>query len=1117
MAAPVVRIQSQTVAADASAENARHASDALMARLISVRFDDVSLKLAIDLVLAKVDAHATYRSAFIEKLDKPITLHAEKMPLGIALDAILQGTGLRAQAIAADLVKIEPTNQSINLGTVVGTVTDANTKRPVVGAMVSLDNARGSIQTNANGEYQITGVVAGSHGFRVRHLGYTVFSTTIAVRDDEAARLDVLLIPSATRLSEVVTTAIGNQRRLEVGNVIAHLNVDSIARTAPVNSLTDLLSGRAPGVQIIETNGLVGSGPTIRIRGQSSLLLQSDPIIIVDGVRQNNTSGAGFSELFQATARPSRINDLDFGQIETIDILKGPTASTEYGTDAANGVIVITTKQGRSGKPQWQLSGERAESTMPHTFQEYYTSWGHLQNGTQVNCPLTPGLTAAGVTSLTAPCTIDSLTHFNPLNHPTYSVYGTGDRERYTLAVSGGTPAVLYNIGGGFTTETGATHLPDIFRSRAIAFELPNKVFHPNTEEQHSLRANTQVQIGPTAQLHVQGAYLSTNMRGPGGQNLITGILNGQVLPDSAHNYGYGTTAYQLPLLQFGQYQIDRTTRTTGGLSADWQPRGWLTTHATTGVDHSANIAESLRYPQAGAAIGFPSDIAGILELYQTTTDMYSADGRASATAWVTSHLRSVTSVGSQLADAKMQGLKGNAWGISSINLSLNGVANPSITQLGDEHATLGGYAEEQLAFYDRVFVTGALRIDAGSGFGSDYNAVTYPKASVSWLAWNGQGHSLRLRGAFGESGVQPDNGAALQLYTAGLAYANGGQVSAVRLTTPGNPLLKPERSREIEGGVDIGLFDDRMNLELTRYRKLTKDALVNMNAGWDFNNLQFEENLGLVENHGTEATLTAAIARSSTLTWDIVCNLSTNKNRLVHLAPGASASIGGVNSYQRNAPGYPLYGYWGRTITYADANHNHIMEQSEVTVSDTETYVGSSLPTREASLSSQMGFLNNVVSLNILFDYRGGYRVYNSDAAYTDFFGTSQERVDENSSLWLQARGVGVTKARAINLAPFFEDGSFVRLRELSLTYLLPSYVMRFARGRDIRLTGAVRNLALWTHYTGPDPEVSSPGGGGFGNQFGTGLPYANDDLRSSFGAIPLARYWILRLNIGL
>ena len=278
----------------------------------------------------------------------------------------------------------------------------------------------------------------------------------------------------------------------------------------------------------MESGGLTGSGEDIRIRGQSSLVLQSDPIIIVDGIRQDNTAGSSHSVLpFGETAfAPSRLNDIDFSEVATIDVLKGPAASTEYGTDAANGVIVITTKHGEAGPAQWKLSGERALSNIPESFPEFYYSWGHLTNGTgaAADCPLVPEYGGAyavdgppyNTGSRFGTCVVDSVTHFNPLNVPSYSVYGTGLREKYDLSVGGGSERLRYFVGAGLSNEQGIAQLPAVFRSEAEALGFPASAMKPNGNDQRSLRSTTTAALSSTADLTATAAYTSaTNRRQP--------------------------------------------------------------------------------------------------------------------------------------------------------------------------------------------------------------------------------------------------------------------------------------------------------------------------------------------------------------------------------------------------------------------------------------------------------------------------------------------------------------------------------------------------------------------------------------------------------------------------
>lgn len=1047
----------------------------------------------------------------------PKRLKAEGITVAAALTDVLSDLDVDvvfSRDGSATLVKRDRSIAINQTGTIAGRVTDSSSGEGIPGATVSVEAPRLSTTTKQDGSYVIRAVPAGRQLIRVRRLGYATTSQSVVVSDNSTVNADFAVARAPTRLNDVVTTAIGDQRRVEVGNVIAHINVDSIARTAPVTSVTDVLTARVSGLQVVETGGLTGGGEAIRIRGHSSLALAGDPIVIVDGVRQDNAPGGRFSYTFGSVVPgPSRLNDIDVSQIESIDILKGPTATTEYGTDAANGVIVITTVRARSGKPVWTATAEQGISRVPSEFPEYYYSWGHLSDGTTTPCPLTPLFGAPASTDGT--CTVDSVTHFSPYNHKTYTIYGTGTRAKAGVSVGGGTDMLHYYMAAGLANETGMVRLPDIFRPQAAVLGMPGRALRPNDQDQHSIRANMQVKLTSTATIDVTGAYLRTNTNNPSAGGLTAGPISSPVLPDSAHNYGYGGYLPNTPLSQLGQLQSDRTTRATGGLSVDWHPYEWLKTRGTVGVDHGSTNAGSLFLPQAQIVAG-NGENQGQIEEDKITTDIYSADARAAATHFLSDRLRTVTTIGIQFADTRTDGLIARAGALSPTNLTLNGVVNPSLIQLGNERATLGQYVEEQLAVAERLFLTGALRFDAGSGFGHSYTSAIYPKASVSWLALNGSATTLRFRAALGEAGIQPDNGAALQLYSPLVLWLGGGPTSSVISTTPGNPRLKPERSREFELGVDLGFWANRANLELTHYVKTTKDALVTQDLGWDFGFLASQQNLGEVENRGSEATLTVDLIQAATIAWDVTVNGGVNHNKLVHLAPGVSPQD--VGYQQRNVPGYPLYGYWGTPVTFTDINNDHIIESNEVKLGDSAVFIGPSLPTREASLATHVGFMQRALTLGALFDYRSGFRVFNGDAWNAAYYGGLREQNDASAPLWLQARAVAVPMVSNRPPTSVFEDGTFLRFRELSLTYALPSWLLRLTRSRELTLTGAVRNLALWKKYTGPDPEVSLPGGQSALSQFVPGTPVASYDIRlNGFGAVPLARYWVVRLNAGL
>lgn len=1107
-------------------------SAAVLRRRVSLTVVSVTLEQALDAIGRQVGVRFTYSRA-VAPLDRHVSLDAHDLTVAAALTEILFDTGVDVEVGSgghltlirhANLLAATAKPQQ-GIGGVSGRVTDAVTRVPLDQVAVRLEGSGMGAVTTSDGRYTVHNVPLGMYRVAARRVGYTPL-TKIVIVSDSVAEADFALTAVPTRLNEMVTTAVGDQRRYEVGNTISTINADSIVPTAPIASLTDVISARAPGVVVEETTGLTGSGEAIRIRGQSSLVLQGDPIVIVDGVRQDNAPGGTYVASAGplgsgATPSPSRLNDLGFNDIQTIDVLKGPAASTEYGTDAANGVIVITTKHGTAGRPKWHASAEATRSAVPEHFPTVYYNWGHTTDGmnTAVQCPLVPFPFGSGVGSATGSCAVDSVTAWNPLNHPYYSIFDAGHRQKYDLSVSGGSEAARYYVAGSIANELGMLRMPGVFVAQAHTLGLPQAVFDPNSEAQRSARGNTAIRLGATADLSVTGAYLSTNQVAPNQRNLFDVIR--PPVRDSAHYYGYGFS-FESPLVGFGQPTSQTTNRLTGGVTASWRPAPWFVGHGTWGIDHGSQRHTAAFLPQVSPLF---FNVPGQLEIGNATTDIYTVDLRGSATASLASGVRAVTSVGLQLADTRQQGVTAMAIGVTATNFTLNGSVSPVVTQLGNRQATLGGYGEEQLGFADRLFLTGAIRVDAASGFGQAYSTAAYPKASLSWLAISTEPTSVRLRAAFGKSGVQPPNGAALQLYAPTVQLSAGAPASAVQIANVQNQTLRPERSAEIEGGLDLGLWQNRVSLELTGYQKTTDDALVSTGTGFDAGGFSYARNVGEVRNTGVEATLNATVAKTRAVTWDVTLNASVNHNTLVRLAPGILAQqFTGNFAIYRFAPGHPLYGYWAAVARYADLNHDGVIEPNEITIADSLTYTGSSLPTREMSVGTHVGLWGGAVSVGALADYRGGFRLLNSTAVEEAAFGPQSDRAsnDRSAPLWQQARDIAyetleVTSFGLVTPAGFYEDATYLRLRELSLTYVVPSTVARALKMRELSLTGAVRNLALWTRYTGTDPEVANSGGQNAQLDPSSNTFVVNNNIREDRTTVPLPRSWVVRLNIGL
>jgi hypothetical protein len=483
----------------------------------------------------------------------------------------------------------------------------------------------------------------------------------------------------------------------------------------------------------------------------------------------------------------------------------------------------------------------------------------------------------------------------------------------------------------------------------------------------------------------------------------------------------------------------------------------------------------------------------------------YTLDANGTYSKEVSENLSSRTSVGFQYLQDLTRGTLATGRQIVAGSESIAGAANTTSTEQTTEQRTVGVFLEERLSFQDKLFVTGAVRADRGSAFGAQFNAVFYPKISASWLiseeSFFSTGRwlsSLRLRSAWGESGVQPGTNDALRFFIPVAATVNGESVTGVTFGGVGNSDLKPERSGEFEIGMDATMLSDRVALEATYFNKQTQDALIfrqlppSLGAGGG----RFE-NLGSVANTGFELSLSTTVLQNETayFNFDIVGSLINNE--LKELGNGIEPVI--ISSVQRHVEGYPLGGYWDEKYTFSDANGDGLIGRNEVTVGNEAVYLGSPFGDTDVTFTGTSGLFGDRIVVSALLNYRGGRKLYNNTNAWRNGNNNTEALNDPNASLENQARAVA-SKFFGTE-AGYIEDASFWRLREVSLTYNAPLKWLDALGVSDLSLTLSGANLGLWTDYSGLDPEISSRGQANF--------------IIDDFMTQPPVRTWKARLNI--
>lgn len=960
-----------------------------------------------------------------------------------------------------------------------GRITDAGSGMPVSAARVFVAGTAAATQSGDDGRYTLRGVSTGTIEVTVTRLGYEAKKTSVAV-SGEVTTLDIALSQVTYSLAEVVTTVTGQQRKVELGNTISTISVGEKLAETPVRDIGQLLNGRAAGVQVTSA-GATGTGSRIRIRGQASFGLSNEPLVYIDGVRVNASTGS--SSIGVGGSSPSRLNDINPEEIENIEIIKGPSAATLYGTEAANGVINITTKKGKAGKTVWNFYSENGTLFDPNTYPLLYYGWGTLPNGsTGQRCVLTSVPTGA--------CRMDSVTTVNVLNEDRTTVLTNGMRQQYGAQLSGGTERVQFFGSGEWEDELGNYKMPQIEIDRLKAergtSSIPDEQVYPNKLNRISIRTNLNASINPKADLQISSGFITSDQRLPqnedNGNGLMVAALGGLGRRDLTDSRGVPLNGYRSwPMGDvFARTTTQGINRFINSFASQYRPTSWLNARGTVGVDITSRADEGINLFDQGT-YQFPSR-SGSITNNRTELHQYTVDLGLSANKMLWGGWNSKTSVGLQYFRNYFSrtGGSGEVLPPGGRTLSLTSSARiPSMAT--DETITLGTYIEAALSWNERLFLTGAVRADDNSAFGDQFDVVLYPKFSASWVAseesffpkWNWL-QTFRVRATYGASGQQPGTTDALRFYS-GVGTTLTGQVEApgVSLGALGNADLKPEYSYELEGGFDANMFNGKANLELSYYRKQTRDAIIDRQVApsLGFGVSTRFENIGSVRNQGMEIVLNSRLLDRSWAGLDITLTGSTNKNTLLQLGEGVSPIFTGNRNTQYNVPGYPLFGMWGRPMKFADANNDGIIVGSEITY-DTLSYIGPSFPTKEFAISPTVELLKRKLRINTQFDYKGGMRKLNNTLRHQCQGGQSCRGLyDKTATLERQAAAVA---ANANVFTNYYEEGDFTRFRELSISYQLPDTWARKVRASRLSVIGSGRNLAVWTNYTGVDPEAT-------------------------------------------
>jgi TonB-linked SusC/RagA family outer membrane protein len=1009
--------------------------------------------------------------------------------------------------VVATLLSVAASALAQDGASISGRAIDATTSAPIPSAQVQIVGTGRGGTTADDGRFRIANVRPGTYQVRVLRIGYQASTQAVTLGPGQAITLEYSLAPAVVTLDEVVTLATGaTTRKREQGMVVGTLTPEPAA-LATAGNITQLLTGRIPGVDVASPGGTIGSSARTRIRGASSLSLSNDPLLVVDGIRVENSSAS--TTIGVGGQQPSRFNDINPEDIDKIDVLKGPAAAALYGTAAANGVIQITTKHGRTGTTRFTVFGESGSIKNVTPFPRNY-AWVGVTTppppavGTRTtNCNLdnqTRGLCVANP---------DSLVSFSPLAQ--YSPFIVGQRGAYGMNAIGGNDRVSYYIGGNYDRQQG--------------------VFDANVDQRGGGRANLSAQLTDNWNIALGTNYLADHLRLPQDDNNTLGIVSAGMLgtafddsipahdgiPDQpcrnpttlavvvcAHGYLNGQTPQTLEAVWQTRQDIQRFQNT---ITSNYQPLHWLKANGTIGLDY-LNRWDNEIIPPATVTFGSLPDGQRTSNPYSLYT--YTAQGNLSGTWSPTSTITATTTAGTQFNKLLVRGTQAFGAKLLGGTSSLAGTtARFAVTEVSTDNKTLGYFGSEEVGWRDRVFINAALRNDKNSAFGQNFGSITYPSYGASWVISEESFFpktdilsSLRLRAADGKSGRQPNFRDAITFFNASTVTVASTDVPGIAIGGTGNIALRPERSHETELGFDMGLLGQRVNFEYTHYKKNTDDLLiaVPLPPSLGLSNSQFQ-NLGSVRNVGNEFSLDAKVFDSKPLAFNFLVTASNNDNTLLSLGflPGTTTPVPPiiVNTQQKHVVGVPLGSYWQRPYTFTDANNDGVIARSEIKLGDTAVYLGNILPKREFSFSPTATFFS-ILRVSALVDHKGGYKLFDNSRRFHCSFGTCQEAFDKNMPVADQAAALAIALGTD---AGYIENADFTKLRELAFTLIASDRIAQRFGLQNLDFTIAGRNLKTWTDYKGFDPEVNATAGNNFVTQ--------------EFLTLPPSRTWTARINV--
>lgn len=953
-----------------------------------------------------------------------------------------------------------------------GTVMNRGNNQPVGGASIIIKNTNYGGMTDFDGNYKFNASLApGNYSLVISYVGYVTKTVDLNLGQQKDIVTDISLQEDLLNLDEVVVTGttIGVNKRT-LGNAISTIKSEELTNNG-ATAVDQAIAGKITGALVQQNSGDPAGGISIRLRGPSTVLGNSDPLYIVDGIVVDNSS----NELIDLGGNSqNRLADINPNDIEKIEVLKGAAAAAIYGSRASNGVVQIFTKKGRSGKPRFTFSSNVKFHELRKKI-DYNTAPLAWENPFDRNDLATVPVTRYDYQDL---------------------FFDNGMGIENYLSMSGGNDKTTYFLS--------ASH-------------LDNEGIVKNTDfKRYGLKASISQQAFDWLKINAGLNYirsLSSDIPN-GGINSAYGAITGFVFSDNSidpypnESGVYPVTSLLVPRtnpleavnrFDFGQ----KLNRVISSIGLDATITDNLSASYKLGVDFYNQSATAFipinNTSPNGDGFARRSDI----NKFQYNSDLnfvYQFD--------INDNLKSTSTLGGSWQYEEGERIGINANGLPPI---VETATSGSITEQGETRYQIsywGSFFQQSFNFQDKLYLNGAVRMDGASTFGENERNQLYAKASFSYVLseedfWNdtfGDAfNTFKVRASWGQAGNLTALGA-FQRFTRFSPSAINGSTSLIPNSQQGDLDIAPERQDEIEFGFDAGLFSNRLGLEFTYYRQKVTDLLLPRELSPSTGFSSRIENVGNLENKGVEILLKGVPVQTQDFNWNITATYTKNENVVTKVAGGGRFALAGSFATNYVIEGEPL-GVFYRQFYAREADGSISLDENgypyggKTEDGSSSKVIGDPNPDWFGSLINELSYKN--FALRVQLDAVQGFDVFNWNRRLLDnvIFGGGSNVGEELRG----NRPKGYGGAQANIFEEFVEDGSFVKLRELSLAY---TFAKPFKYIDNIKVSLVGRNLISWDDYSGWDPEINTAG-------------QSNGVRGFDFAGVPIPRTYQFGVNV--